>query len=82
MLLESGRSKWHSTCPLCQRPVGRAIRYGGHHSRHVLDAQAERTLDALSFITLLGTPRELRAQHIEVDARLLSTLLWIELGVQ
>ena len=39
-------------------------------------------LVALSFATLLGTPRELRAQHIEVDARLLSTLLWIELGVQ
>lgn len=63
-------------------PRRRAIRYGGHHSRHVLDAQAERTLVALSFITLLGTPRELRAQHIEVDARLLSTLLSIELGDQ
>ena len=31
-------------------------------------------LVALSFITLLGTPRELRAQHLEVDPSLLSTL--------
>ena len=31
-------------------------------------------LVALSFITLLGTPRELRAQHLDVDPSLLSDL--------